>query len=280
MNYLQRAREFKTKKRLGQNFLIDANVISKIIEEADISKNDIILEIGPGAGFITEELAKRAKKVIAIELDKDAVFEISKLPFGNIEIINEDILKVDISTLCDVPLKVVANIPYYITSPIIAHLLGEIYEKENKNRNSIKEIILMVQYEVAQRIVANQNSQSKEYGLLSILSNFWAETNIIQKVPARAFYPSPKVDSALVKFEIQQNPAIESDNLEFLHKVIKACFGTRRKNIKNALKNGGFAAENIEKALLQANIAPTTRGEKLGLEEFSKLAEALKNAKN
>ena len=172
MNYFERARYFRTKKRLGQNFLVDGEVIQDIIKFANITPEDTIVEIGPGVGFVTEQLVKYAKKVIVIELDEEAIVELKKLDAPNLEIIHNDVLKTDLSALCDEQFKVVANIPYYITSPIIAHLLGEVDDLNNKNRNKIKDIILMVQEEVARRMVANENSQGKQYGLLTILSHF------------------------------------------------------------------------------------------------------------
>ena len=161
VDYLQRAKFFRTKKRLGQNFLINPDVISDIIKFSGVTKDDVILEIGAGAGFVTEELVKYAKKVIAVELDEEAVKELQKLECDNLEIIHNDILKTDISSLADEKVKIVANIPYYITSPIIVHLLGEIDDLDNKNRNSITDIILMVQEEVARRIAAAPDSPSK-----------------------------------------------------------------------------------------------------------------------
>ena len=156
VDYLQRAKFFRTKKRLGQNFLINPDVIGDIIDFANITKEDTVLEIGPGVGFVTEQLVKHAKKVIAVELDEEAIKELEKLDCDNSEIIHNDILKTDISALTEDNVKIVANIPYYITSPIIAHLLGEIDDLNNKNRNKIKDIILMVQEEVARRIVATE----------------------------------------------------------------------------------------------------------------------------
>ena len=144
MNYFERAKFFKTKKRLGQNFLINADVIDAIIDEAGITSDDIVIEIGPGVGFVTEQLVKHAKKVIAIELDEEAIRELKKLDAPNLEIIHQDILKTDFSQLVDEKVKIVANIPYYITSPIIAHLLGEVDDLNNKNRNLIKDIILIM----------------------------------------------------------------------------------------------------------------------------------------
>ena len=170
MDYLQRAKNFRTKKRLGQNFLISQDIINTIITQANITKEDTVVEIGAGAGFVTEQLVKFAKKVIAIELDEDAIKELKKINCDNLEIIHQDILKTQLSDLSKDKIKIVANIPYYITSPIIAHLLGEIDELENQNRSMIKDIILMVQYEVAQRIIASEKSPAKQYGLLSILS--------------------------------------------------------------------------------------------------------------
>ena len=145
VDYLQRAKFFRTKKRLGQNFLINPEVISEIIDYSGITADDTVLEIGPGVGFVTEQLVKYAKKVIAVELDEEAIKELNKIECQNIEIIHNDILKTDISSLTDEKVKVVANIPYYITSPIIAHLLGEIDDLNNKNRNCINDIVLMVQ---------------------------------------------------------------------------------------------------------------------------------------
>ena len=209
MNYFERAKFFKTKKRLGQNFLINPDVINAIIDEAKITKDDIVIEIGPGVGFVTEQLIKYAKKVIAIELDEDAVKELEKLNADNLEIIHRDILKTDFSELVNEKVKIVANIPYYITSPIIAHLLGEVDDLDNKNRNLIKDIILMVQEEVAQRMAADENSPSKQYGLLTILSQFRADVEIFKTVGRKSFYPAPKVNSALVKLTVLEKPKLD-----------------------------------------------------------------------
>ena len=212
MDYLQRAMFFRTKKRLGQNFLINGEVINDIIEFAQITKDDVVLEIGPGVGFVTEQLVKHAKKVIAVELDEEAIKVLQKLDANNLEIIHNDILKTDISSLCEENVKVVANIPYYITSPIIAHLLGEIDDLMNKNRNKIIDIVLMVQEEVARRIVATEKSASKQYGLLTILSQFWADCSIIRTVGRKSFYPAPKVNSALVSLKVRKQPLLELED--------------------------------------------------------------------
>lgn len=275
MNYFERAKYFRTKKRLGQNFLINGEVIQNIIEYANIQPEDTVIEIGPGVGFVTEQLVKHAKKVIAIELDNEAVKELEKLNIKNLEIINKDILKTDLSELCDGKVKVVANIPYYITSPIIAHLLGEIDDLHNKNRNKITDILLMVQEEVARRMVANENSPSKQYGLLTILSQFWAEVEIKELVGRRSFFPAPKVNSALVSLKVREKPLLELSDYSHFRKTIKAGFAQRRKNLKNCLLSGGFQKGNIIKVMKDMGLDENTRGEKLSIEIFGKLSEGL-----
>lgn len=279
MNYIQRAKSFRTKKRLGQNFLVDEKIIRTILDSAQISKDDTVVEIGAGVGFVTEQLVKYAKKVIAIELDEDAIKELKKISCDNLVILHQDILKTDLNEFCSEKVKIVANIPYYITSPIIAHLLGEIDDLKNRNRSKIKEIILMVQKEVAQRIVATEKSPSKQYGLLSILSQFWADCEIIKLVGAKCFYPSPKVDSALVKLIVLDEPKVKLCDYKHFRKTIKAAFSQRRKNIKNCLLSSGFSKENIEKSLKNVEIELNSRGETISIEKFAQLSrELIKNA--
>ena len=280
MNYFERAKFFKTKKRLGQNFLINPDVIEDIITHAEISPEDTVIEIGPGVGFVTEQLVKYAKKVIAIEIDEEAIKELEKLNAPNLVIIHQDILKTDFSAFTDKKVKVVANIPYYITSPIIAHLLGEVDDLDNKNRNLIKDIILMVQEEVAQRMSADENSPSKQYGLLTILSQFWADVEIFRCVGRKSFYPAPKVNSALVKLVVREKPKLTLTDYSHFRKTVKAAFSQRRKNIKNCLMHGGFAKENIQKSLAALGIDENTRGEKLSIETFGKLSEELMKNKD
>ena len=275
MDYYSRAKYFKTKKRLGQNFLINGEVIANIIDYAEISPEDTVIEIGPGVGFVTEQLIKHAKQVIAIELDEDAIRELEKLNAPNLKIIHKDILKTDLSELCEGKVKVVANIPYYITSPIIAHLLGEIDDLNNKNRNKITDILLMVQEEVARRMVATENSPSKQYGLLTILSQFWADVEIKELVGRRSFFPAPKVNSALVKLIVREKPKLQLTNYTHFRKTVKAAFSQRRKNIKNCLLSGGFSKEKIQQAKQKLNLDENTRGEKLSIETFGELSEAL-----
>ncbi len=280
--YIQRAKKFRTKKRLGQNFLINPEIINTIV--SNVKEDDVVLEIGPGVGFVTEKLVKTAKKVTAVELDEDAVGVLEKNlgGCGNFTLIHNDILKTNLEDifkeekLRNKKIKIVANIPYYITSPIIAHLLGEIDEINNKNRLMIDEIILMVQYEVARRIVADNGAQNKEYGMLSILSQFWADCSIIKNVSKKCFYPSPKVDSAIVKIKINNKPKCEITPL--LRRTIKAAFLQRRKNIKNSLQNAGFL--NVEDALKACGIDIQTRGEKLSIQDFCALSKALEEVQN
>ncbi len=273
LNYILRAKKFRAKKSLGQNFLIDDKIIDFIASHAN--KDDEVLEIGPGLGFVTEQLIENASCVVALEIDKDAINVLNK-NLGlkaNFHLIEQDVLKTNIDDLPfkNKKIKVIANIPYYITSPILVHLLGEIDELIHKNRNRISEIILMVQLEVANRIVANENSQNKEYGQLSILSQMYCDVEIIKKVSKNCFMPSPKVDSALVRFIVNEEPKVEITKL--LKRTVKAIFMARRKNVKNSLLNAGFL--EVEKALDKAGIDKMTRGEKLSLKEIQALSIAL-----
>lgn len=280
MDYIKRAKFFRTKKRLGQNFLVNPDVIFDILDFAGITKEDTVLEIGPGVGFVTEQLVKHAKKVIAIELDEEAIEVLKKIECDNLEIIHKDILKTNLWEL--IPqgekFKVVANIPYYITAPIIAHLLGEVDDLNNKNRNSIDDVILMVQEEVARRIVADENSPSKEYGLLTILSQFWADCEILRLVGRKSFYPAPKVNSALVRFKINEKPKLELSDYSYFRRTIKAGFAQRRKNIKNCLINGGFDKIAVTSTLEKLGIDFNTRAENISIAKFGEISEELKNA--
>ncbi len=275
MSYFERAKKFRAKKRLGQNFLTDENAVETILEVSNITKEDTVVEIGAGLGFVTEQLVKLAKKVYAVELDEDMIKELQKIDADNLEIIHKDILKTDLSEF-GTNLKVVANIPYYITSPILAHLLGEVDDLDNKNRNSISQIVLMVQYEVAKRLTANEKSPSKAFGLLSILAQFWAEVEFIAKVGAKSFFPAPKVDSAIVKLNVKSEPLLKLQNYGFFRKTVKACFATRRKNIKNSLTNAGFSKSAVEITLRNLNIDENLRGESLSIEQMGRLSEKLK----
>lgn len=273
-DYFLRAKLFKTKKRLGQNFLVDESVINRITDE--VQTDDTVLEIGPGAGFVTENIVNKAKKVYAVEIDEDAIEALQHIKTEKFKLIHNDILKTELKDLEDTTFKVIANIPYYITSPILAHLLGEIDDLYNENRNRISEIVLMVQWEVAQRLIADENSPSKQYGLLSILTQFNADVKLIQKVGRKSFYPAPKVDSALVKITINKRPRVEVSDYSFLRRVVKACFATRRKNLKNSLMNAGFNKDSVAKTLENLQWAENIRGETLSIEKLAQLSEELK----
>jgi len=273
LSYILRAKKFKAKKTLGQNFLIDSDTIDFIANCA--KKDDEILEIGAGLGFVTEQFVRIAKNVVALEIDKDAIKILNKnlSSFENFHLIERDILKTQINDLPfqDNKIKIIANIPYYITSPILAHLLGEIDDLNNSNRNRISEIILMVQLEVAKRICANENSQGKEYGQLSILSQMYSSPEIIKVVPKNSFSPSPKVDSAIVKFKINNKPKVEITRL--LKRTVRAIFMSRRKNIKNSLLNAGFLG--VVETLNKLQIDTNTRGETLSIYKIQELSAAL-----
>ena len=278
MNYFERAKFFRTKKRLGQNFLIDGQVIQNILLYADITEKDTVLEIGPGVGFVTEQLVKKAKKVIAVELDEDAVKELQKLNAQNLTIIHKDILKTGLKDIVNEKVKVVANIPYYITSPIIAHLLGEIDDLKNSNRSLISDILLMVQEEVAKRMAATENSPSKQYGLLTILTQFWSDVQIKEHVGRWAFYPSPKVNSALIYLKVREKPLLSLTDYSHFRKTVKAAFAQRRKTLKNCLVNSGFTKEKIIRAMNDLRIGDNVRGESLSIEMLGRLSEALLSA--
>ena len=263
---------FEFSKSLGQNFLIDGNIVRKIVEKANVTKEDYVLEIGPGIGTLTEELALNAKKVVAIELDKDLlpILDETLGKYENIEIIHGDILKVDLEKIIEEkldnkPVKVVANLPYYVTTPIITKLL-----ESNLNLDSI---IVMVQKEVAERMEAKPGG--KDYGSLSVFVNFFSIPEIIIKVPKTVFMPQPKIDSAVIKLNIKKDlPDIDKDKF---FKIVKAAFSKRRKTLLNALSTYGFNIdkETIKETLEKLNIKPEIRAENLSVEDFIKISKSL-----
>lgn len=263
---------FKFSKSLGQNFLIDGNIVRKIVSESNITKEDYVLEIGPGMGTLTEELALRAKKVVAIELDNTLlpILDETLGKYDNVEIVHGDVLKIDLSKLIEEkldnkPVKVVANLPYYVTTPIIGKLI-----EDNLNLESIT---VMVQKEVAERMAAGPGG--KEYGSLSIFVNFYSNPEIIVKVPKTVFMPQPKIDSAVIRLTLKKDlPDVDRDKF---FKVVKAAFSKRRKTIINALSSYGFniEKETIRESLEQSNINPEERAEKLSVEDFIKISKSL-----
>ena len=264
---------FKFSKSLGQNFLIDGNIVKKIVRDAGITKDDYVLEVGPGVGTLTEELALNAKKVVAVEIDRSLlpILDITVLNrYDNIDVVHGDILEIDIKTLIEEklgggPVKVVANLPYYVTTPIIARFLEEDLNVES--------LTIMVQKEVAQRMVSKQGS--KVYGSLSVFVSFYSEPEILLTVPKSVFMPSPKIDSAVIRLNMKESLP-DVDKKQFF-KVVRASFSKRRKTILNALSSYGFTIEKdeIKGALEAAGIDPGSRAEQLSLEEFVKISKIL-----
>jgi len=263
---------FRFSKRLGQNFLIDGNIINKIVDTADIDENSGVIEIGPGFGTLTQGLCKKAKKVIAIEIDKSlkAVHK-ETIPYDNIKIIYEDFMKVDVDKLIEeefegMDVKLVANLPYYITTPIIMKIL--------EDKNKVSKIVVMVQKEVAQRLNAKPNT--KEYGAISLAVQYRADVSIAMIVPSSVFMPRPKVDSAVIAIDILKKPRIDVLDERMLFAVIRGSFGQRRKTILNSLSSILDCPKEVVKVVLEkANIDPGIRGEALSLEEFGRISDEM-----
>ncbi len=266
--------DFAFQKKFGQNFLIDSHVLDKIIAAAGVTKDDVVLEIGPGFGTMTQYLAEAAKEVIAVEIDKTLIpiLHETLADYDNITIINEDILKVDIKQLVDEknggrPIKVVANLPYYITTPIIMGLFESHVPLDN--------ITVMVQKEVAQRMQAGPGT--KDYGALSLAVQFYAEPYIVANVPPNCFIPRPGVGSAVIRLTKWENPPIAVKDEALMFALIRASFNQRRKTLQNSLVNGGVfvTKEQVVAALEQMELSPTIRGEALTLEQFAMLSDIL-----
>lgn len=266
-------------KRLGQNFLIDDNVVEEIINNAEISTNDYVIEIGPGLGTLTSKLVEKAGKVTCIELD-DRMITILQDRFSlyeNFELINEDVLKIDLKKLIEDNLsntnfekvKVVANLPYYITTPIIMKLLND--------RLDLANITVMVQKEVAERLVAEPGG--KECGAITYSIYYYSNPSICVQVDKHSFIPAPDVDSAVIKLEMLDGPRIKLEDEKFYFSIIKASFMQKRKTLVNALTNGKLISskEEAEKMLIQLGFDKNIRGEKLTLEDYKKIYDYLKN---
>ncbi|MCX7798674.1 MAG: 16S rRNA (adenine(1518)-N(6)/adenine(1519)-N(6))-dimethyltransferase RsmA [Melioribacter sp.] len=254
--------KIKPLKRYGQNYLIDKNIIQKIIEEFNPSENDIILEIGPGRGALTSYLVNKAKKLITVEIDKRVV-EYLKENFPTVEVINKDFLEVDLKDFCDKinKLRIIGNIPYNITSPILFKLIEQ--------RSYIEDALLMVQYEVAKRITAKE--KTKEYGILSVLLNFFAETKFCFRISPNVFYPKPKVFSAIVKLEFRNNIEKDFDDKLFIN-IVKAAFGNRRKILKNSFSNSIFRSLNFD----SLSYLLSKRAEDLSIQNFLEIYSVIK----
>ena len=254
-------------KKLGQNFLIDAGIVRGIVAAAEVKEGDRVLEIGPGIGTLTQGLAETGATVQAVELDKKlpAVLKETLKAYPNVEIIPGDILKVNIPEIMGPgPFKVAANLPYYITTPILMALL--------ERHLPITTMVTMVQKEVAERMIARAGSRT--YGALSVAVQYYTEPEIVLDVPPRSFIPAPEVDSVVIACRVRETPAVQVQDEKLFFRVVKAAFGQRRKTLANALRGGGFPKEQVRDAMEQAGIDPMRRGETLELTEFGRLADA------
>lgn len=264
---------FKFSKSLGQNFLIDDNVIDKILNGARLSEGDKVIEVGPGIGTLTREMGKVADKVVAIEIDKTLIPILSETldEFDNIEVVNQDILKVNIQELVNEklsggPVKLVANLPYYITTPIVMKFLEEDIP--------VTDIVVMVQKEVADRM--NACPGTKDYGALSVAVQYYCDTEIVAKAPRHMFIPQPNVDSTVIGLHVRKELKYPVDNEEIFFKTVKASFGQRRKTLLNSLGGLGFLnKDEIREVLKESDIDEKRRGETLTIEEFAKLSNVI-----
>lgn len=267
--------QFTIQKKYGQNFLIDSNIIDKIIKAADINKEDFILEIGPGIGTLTQFLCEHGGKVLAVEIDKKLIPVLDETleAYDNVEVINEDILKIDLEKLIKEKnqgkkIKLVANLPYYITTPIIMKLFESSIEIEN--------ITIMVQKEVADRIQSGPGT--KAYGSLSIVSQYYSKPHIAAIVPANCFIPRPKVDSAVLCLQPHSEPVVQLDNEDMFFKLVRSSFNQRRKTLANSINNAGITSlskEEIIDSIVPLGKPENVRGEALTLEEFANLSNII-----
>lgn len=266
---------FNFQKKFGQNFLVDSNILDKIIESAQITREDCVLEIGPGIGTMTQRLAEEAREVVAVEIDRNLipVLEDTLSAYANVTVINADILKFDLNRLVEErnggrPIKVVANLPYYITTPIIMAL----FEKHVP----LQSVTIMVQKEVADRM--QEGPGTKDYGALSLAVQYYAKPEIVTRVPASCFMPKPNVDSTVIRLTRYENPPVETADEAWLFAVIRASFNQRRKTLVNGLTNAGYPGigrQQVEEALSGMGLALTVRGETLTLEQFAELPNRL-----
>lgn len=261
--------EFEMKKKFGQNFLRDKNLLAAIVKDAGITHDDTVIEVGPGAGALTEALCREAKKVICFEIDKElkSVLDKNLKDVDNYEVVFNDILKVEMSEierLAGGEFKLVANLPYYITTPIIFKFLEE--------SDKIKTLAIMVQKEVAEKIVATPKDEG--YGVLSVMTNFYANTKICRIVGRKMFFPAPKVDSAIVRLDIKQNEHSKEFAAKF-KKIVFASFSMRRKTLLNNLSTSlQISKEEVTQKLLSLGINPSARAETLDVEDFVRLVDA------
>ncbi|GIN64493.1 ribosomal RNA small subunit methyltransferase A [Robertmurraya siralis] len=268
---------FSFKKSLGQNFLIDTNILNRIVDHANLTDESGVIEVGPGIGALTEQIARRSKKVVAFEIDQRLlpILEETLAPYGNTTIIHSDVLKADVASMMATEfagftdVMVVANLPYYVTTPIIMKLLEE--------KLPIRGIVVMLQKEVAERIAAKPGT--KDYGSLSIAVQYYTEAETVMIVPKTVFVPQPNVDSAVIRLTVRTTPKVAVKSEAFFFQITKASFAQRRKTILNnlisQLPEGKEKKEEILAALSKVHIEPTRRGETLSIEEFAVLSDAL-----
>jgi 16S rRNA (adenine1518-N6/adenine1519-N6)-dimethyltransferase len=264
---------FHFSKSLGQNFLIDGSVLDQIAEGAELSENDVVLEVGPGIGVLTQVLCERAGRVVAVEIDRGLlpVLEETLEDYDNVEVVQGDILKLNLPQLFEEKLsgaqvKVVANLPYYITTPIIMNFFEQ--------KLPVERIVVMVQKEVADRMQAVPST--KAYGTLSIAVQYYAKAKIVTTVSSNSFFPSPNVDSAVIALVRREKPAVDVKDEDLFFRVVKAGFAQRRKTLPNTLSSTmGIEKDLLRQALAAAEIDPKRRGESLSLEEFGRLADAI-----
>ena len=270
--------EFCFQKKFGQNFLIDGHVLDKIITGAGVTKDDMVLEIGPGIGTMTQYLAEAAGKVVAVEIDRNLlpILQETLADYDNVKVIHADVLSLDLEKLVQEenggrPIKVVANLPYYITTPIIMALFEQHVPLAN--------VTVMVQKEVAARMKSGPGS--KDYGALSLAVQYYAEPYIVANVPCNCFMPRPNVDSAVIRLTRYEEPPVQVKDEKMLFKIIRASFNQRRKTLQNGLNNSSelnFTKDQIAAAIAEAGFSPSVRGEALTLEQFARLTDILLNA--
>ncbi|MDW8802439.1 16S rRNA (adenine(1518)-N(6)/adenine(1519)-N(6))-dimethyltransferase RsmA [Clostridium sp. A1-XYC3] len=260
---------FRFSKSLGQNFLIDNSVLMDIVNSANVTEEDTVIEIGPGVGTLTRELLKKAKKVYAIELDSDLIPILTEelKEFDNFELIHKDALKVNFNEIIggEKNVKLVANLPYYVTTPIISRLLNGGYNFDS--------LTIMIQKEVGERIAAEPDT--KEYGSLSILVQYYCDIEVIRKVSPGSFVPRPKVDSIVLRLDKLKNPRVDVKDKDLFFKIVRNSFNMRRKTLWNALKSLKLPKETMETAFSNAEIDPKRRGETLSLAEFGRLSDCI-----
>lgn len=258
----------RANKKLGQNFLINQQIIDEIIEKSQITKEDTVLEIGPGLGSLTKALMQNAKRVIAVELDENMVNILNnRFNNENLEIINDDILKININEITDKygKIKVVANLPYYITTPIVMKLLEEEY--------NIESITVMVQKEVGERLCADPGS--RDFGAVTVGVNFYSKSKVIIDVPKDNFMPVPEVDSCVIKLDILDEPPVILKDKKRFFRLVKAAFSQRRKTINNSLASGEFSKESVLAVLNKLGIDAKLRAEDLSIQDFANITNEL-----